>query len=151
MWIRKKYFKTASSIGPFLEEKAKEKPRKAELAKLSAIPIVRHRMIKGEANPYDNSWKEYFEQRQAKEWESNPKNKGYVKEIWRQQKGKCPVCQQPIELDRQRDKHHIKPRKEGGKDRVKNMIMLHPTCHRQLHSNTKVVHSVKTMMECKVA
>jgi RNA-directed DNA polymerase len=156
-WIKKKYYGigtgNVSTFGPFREEKqeAKEKLKKTELVKLAKIPIIRQRMIKDEANPYSPSWKKYFEERLSKEWKEHPTYNGYIKGIWRQQKGKCPVCQQLIVIKQEWDAHHIKPKKEGGGGCLENMALVHPTCHRQLHSNAKVALSIKTMMGGKVA
>ena len=34
--------------------------------KASSIPIVRHKLIKGDANPYDDEWSYYFASRGKK-------------------------------------------------------------------------------------
>jgi RNA-directed DNA polymerase len=148
-WIKRKYFEKGSKFGPFTEgDKSGDKLRKAELEKLESIPIIRHGKIKGAANPYCPSWKTYFEERQEGAWEKHPKYQEFILKIWRKQGGRCPICQQLIETTQQWDKHHIKPKKEGGEEKMENLMLLHPTCHRQLHSNAKMAHSIKTKVGC---
>ncbi|EAS1844058.1 HNH endonuclease, partial [Salmonella enterica] len=31
--------------------------------------------------------------------------------------------------------HHILKKSLGGSDNLENLVLLHPNCHRQLHSN----------------
>ncbi|MBK8754255.1 MAG: HNH endonuclease [Candidatus Competibacteraceae bacterium] len=39
--------------------------------------------------------------------------------------------------------HHILPKSEGGGDNISNLVLLHPNCHRQIHSQKlKVVKPV---------
>jgi RNA-directed DNA polymerase len=52
--------------------------------------------VRGEANPYDPDWEQYFERRL--EIQMVQKLKGYRKliDLWYEQNGKCPVCNQKI-------------------------------------------------------
>lgn len=50
------------------------------------------------------------------------------------QVGKCQYCQQQIDENSKWNIHHIKPIKKGGSDSIDNLCLLHPYCHRQLHS-----------------
>lgn len=50
------------------------------------------------------------------------------------QKGKCEHCQTPIRLETGWHIHHIQPKHLGGTDRLDNLVLLHPNCHRQVHS-----------------
>jgi RNA-directed DNA polymerase len=43
--------------------------------------------------------------------------------------------------------HHIQPKKNGGKDIISNLVMVHPNCHRQIHSQRLTV--VKPVSEKK--
>ncbi|MEK9645992.1 MAG: HNH endonuclease [Alphaproteobacteria bacterium] len=40
----------------------------------------------------------------------------------------CPICLRP--LGSRREKHHLVPRSEGGRETVE----VHPICHRKIHS-----------------
>lgn len=42
--------------------------------------------------------------------------------------GRCPICLRP--LGTRREKHHLVPRSEGGRETVE----IHPICHRKIHS-----------------
>jgi len=52
--------------------------------------------IKGEANPYDPAWEEYFEKRLGVKMVHNLKGKRQLLALWKEQKGLCPICQQKI-------------------------------------------------------
>ena len=62
--------------------------------------------------------------------------KGYKKllRLWLEQNGLCPVCQQKITKITGWHSHHIIWRVNGGKDDNSNRVLLHPNCHRQVHS-----------------
>jgi len=53
--------------------------------------------------------------------------------LWVKQEGKCPCCGKPITWRMGWSKHHIVPKSQGGTDSLKNLQLLHPACHRQLH------------------
>ena len=50
------------------------------------------------------------------------------------QAGICPLCHQKITLLTGWHNHHIVWRVHGGDDSSENRVLLHPECHRQLHS-----------------
>ena len=54
--------------------------------------------------------------------------------IWRSQDSICPICRQNIKVDSKWELHHIKEKSKGGDNKPTNLIMLHPNCHRQVHS-----------------
>jgi RNA-directed DNA polymerase len=54
--------------------------------------------------------------------------------LWTNQKGKCAPCGEPITKETGWNRHHIEPRCKDGKDILANLALLHPNCHRQLHS-----------------
>ena len=47
----------------------------------------------------------------------------------------CPRCKQPITQETGWNIHHVVKKVLGGKDELSNLMLLHPNCHRQLHSN----------------
>ena len=58
--------------------------------------------------------------------------------LWRKQKGSCPFCKQymdPLQSDIL-DIHHVMPKKDGGSDKISNLILLHEHCHYAIHANT---------------
>ena len=112
---------------------------KKELARASSTPIVRHVKIKGEANPFDPAWEEYFERRQGLKMERSLAGRRKLLFLWRSQKGICPVCNQKISKDTGWENHHITWRCKGGQDGNQNRLLLHINCHRQLHSQKVTV------------
>ncbi|WP_259399592.1 HNH endonuclease [Pseudoalteromonas sp. SR41-4] len=45
------------------------------------------------------------------------------------------MCHQKITKETGWNIHHIVERVKGGTDEMSNLVLLHPNCHRQLHSN----------------
>jgi RNA-directed DNA polymerase len=56
--------------------------------------------------------------------------------LWQQQDGLCPVCHQNITRLTGWHNHHIVWRTYGGSDTADNRVLLHPNCHRQVHSQS---------------
>jgi RNA-directed DNA polymerase len=136
-WIKKKYF---HSIGHrnwvFCGQiKAKDgKTRQVQLFDVPSVPIKRHIKIKGDANPYDPAWEIYFEKRLDLKMEQNLKGRRQLLYLWQEQDGICPVCNQKITKLTGWHNHHIVWRVNGGSDKAQNRVLLHPNCHRQVHS-----------------
>ena len=104
------------------------------------MPIRRHVKIRGEANPYDPAWELYFEERLAAQMASTLTGRGTARYLWVEQDGKCLVCGQPLTLEAGWHMHHLLWRAHGGDDHVDNLVLLHPNCHRQVHSEGLVVN-----------
>jgi RNA-directed DNA polymerase len=62
--------------------------------------------------------------------------------IWFAQNGKCPHCFETITKATGWNIHHIQYKVNGGSNNTSNLVLLHPNCHRQLHSQDSSV--VKT-------
>jgi len=100
---------------------------------LTGIPIRRHIKIRSCSNPYDPKDERYFESRLDKKWEyeqGSPK----LKKLYDQQKGTCPLCRAKITTETGWNTHHIQERHLGGGEQLRNLLLLHPECHRQLHA-----------------
>jgi 5-methylcytosine-specific restriction endonuclease McrA len=111
------------------------------LVEISDIPIRRHVKIRSKANPYDPKWEGYFEAREQRA--TAREFRGSLRKLWRRQKGSCLVCRQQINSDTRWNVHYVVRRVFGGSDRADNLALLHPDCHRQVHSRrTTVVHRV---------
>ncbi len=98
------------------------------------LTIERHVKIQGEANPYDPEWESYFEKRLDAKMVATLKGKQGLIHLWKQQGGCCPVCHQKITKETGWHNHHIQWRSKGGADTQENRVLLHPTCHKQVHS-----------------
>ena len=101
--------------------------------------IKRHTKMKAEANPYDLAFEEYFEQRLERVWRESMKGQRKVLMLWLRQQQCCAMCRQRITKTTGWNIHHIVERVKGGGDELSNLVLLHPNCHRQLHS-MKIVH-----------
>ena len=137
-WIKKKYF---HSIGHrnwvFCGEIKSQagKTRKVQLFNIPDVPIKRHFKIKAAANPYDPAWELYFEKRLGLKMANDLQGRRRLLYLWQQQNGICPVCNQKITTLTGWHNHHIIWRVNGGSDKAENRVLLHPNCHRQVHSH----------------
>lgn len=136
-WIKDKYFYQIGSRNWVFgaEIIGKEgKPIKRQLLNAASIPIKRHTKIKGEANPYDPEWEEYFEERIGFKMLDKLKERKKLLHLWFGQKGICLICSERITKNTGWNIHHIQRRTDGGKETINNLILLHPNCHSQVHS-----------------
>jgi RNA-directed DNA polymerase len=76
----------------------------------------------------------YFEKRLQRKMAVTLKGKQKLVYLWQAQNGVCPVCGEILTDEIEWDQHHIEQRVHGGPDTVDNLVLLHPTCHRQVHS-----------------
>ena len=109
------------------------------LVRAGSTTICRHVKIRGNANPYDPSWELYFEERLAMQMANTLQGRGTARYLWLGQNGQCPVCGQPLTLELGWHVHHLRWRTHGGTDTMDNLVLLHPNCHRQVHSEGSVM------------
>jgi len=103
------------------------------LQNLAAVSIRRHVKVKPEANPFDPKWESYFEQRDQRLMGNVLA--GRLMTLWRRQSGRCAICRQRLDVESGWHVHHVAWKVHGGSDRLDNLVLLHPTCHRQIHSH----------------
>jgi RNA-directed DNA polymerase len=131
-WIVKKYFTTVEgNKWVFFGE---VNGQVYYLADTASVPIKRHAKIKAQANPYDPAWEPYYENRLDAHMVDTFKGKHWLSRLWKEQNGCCPICQQKITKITGWHSHHIEWRSKGGPDTAENRVLLHPTCHQQVHS-----------------
>ncbi|QTA82065.1 Group II intron reverse transcriptase/maturase [Desulfonema limicola] len=128
-WIKSKYFQQEKNRNWVF----KEKRNRHSLFKMDSIPIRRHIKVKGEANPYDPKWHEYFTKSAIKLRKQSIKTRQDI--LWIEQKGICPACQTELDKGEEWHTHHLKPKSKGGKDNLENLILMHSVCRRQIHAN----------------
>jgi RNA-directed DNA polymerase len=132
-WVRKKYFKTVGDRHwVFFGEHDGQEWR---LIQASDMPIRRHTKVKCTANPFDPEWELYFEERLSRHMAETLEGTRQVDCLWREQNGICPVCHQKITETTGWHNHHLLWRSLGGPDTLDNRVLLHPNCHRQVHSH----------------
>jgi RNA-directed DNA polymerase len=85
-------------------------------------------------NVFDLHNKELIQKKRATVKQNLTGNKGI---LWRMQKGTCPVCKQHMDpnLPGFIHVHHVVERKNGGSDKLRNLVLLHEHCHYTIHTN----------------
>lgn len=136
-WINSKYFQYTGD-GKVFAAKVRKNGRQQmiPIENPAKIKIKRHVAIRAETNPFDPSWAAYLEKREKEKMKEQlqKRKKMLERKVWERQEGKCNVCNQSFISSEVWHLHHIQPRSEGGKDTLSNLMMLHPDCHRQIHS-----------------
>jgi len=136
-WIIAKYFQAKGHRRWVFCGEIKDKngqARQVQLFDIPRMPIRWHIKIKGAANPYDPAWELYFEKRLARKMAEDLKGRRQLLYLWQEQDGICPICHQKITKLTGWHNHHIVWRVNGGSDKAKNRVLLHPNCHSQVHS-----------------
>ncbi len=136
-WIRRRYFSTSGKRQWLFfgwRQTHKGEKQKVHLVLAAKVAIKRHVKVRETANPYDPAWEMYFEQRLERKMNDDLQHRQRLFSLWREQKGICPVCQQKITKETGWHNHHIIWRVHGGSDELVNRVLLHPNCHRQVHS-----------------
>jgi RNA-directed DNA polymerase len=138
-WIKARYFKSIHgdnwAFACYTKHPHKEGLDELQnLSKASHTAIKRHIKIKQAANPYDLAWESYFESHLAKKMLASFRGKRLLTSLWKRQNGLCPSCCQSISNETGWNLHHLLAKAKGGTDQSINLVMLHPNCHRQIHS-----------------
>ncbi|MBF6571610.1 MAG: group II intron reverse transcriptase/maturase [Candidatus Binataceae bacterium] len=132
-WLMKRYFIAEPGRKWWFAARLNEKKREwLELYRLSSTSIIRHVKVKAEANPFDPEWELYFERREERRMKIALSGRPWT--LRRRQQGRCPVCRELITVETDGHTHHVVWRVNGGSDRLDNLVLLHPNCHRQVHS-----------------
>lgn len=132
-WVAKKYWHEVNNrrwtFAAFRENGNPEygEQRFAKLEYATDTKIIRFHKIVAEANPFDETWLEYFEEREGEKMLNSMNGRDRLLKIWRAQKRLCPVCGEPITAETS-FKVHTPTEKNGKK------LMVHPKCHKRLHN-----------------
>jgi RNA-directed DNA polymerase len=135
-WIKARYFHTIDDRNWVFSGKARGpqgKHQAVHLFKAHSLPIKRHTKINSEANPYDPQWELYLEKRLGLKMAASFRGRKTLLHLWRRQDGRCPYCGEAITPLTGWHSHHKVWRSHGGSDAAANRVLLHPTCHRQVH------------------
>ncbi len=136
-WIKDKYFHVHGRRHWVFTGVVRDATGQRCVVRLGAaaqVRIQRHLKIRAEANPYDPAWEPYFERRLDVKMEGILTGRRTLLRLWQEQQGLCPLCQQKITTLTGWHSHHIVWRSKGGNDSTDNRVLLHPTCHQQVHS-----------------
>ncbi len=135
-WIKGRYW---STIGPrdwrFADWEVNRLGEKKRwtLMLASEVPIRRHVKVRADYNPFDPEHDAYGESRRLKAMSQVLKNRKLLKTLFDRQVGLCASCQAAITQETGWHVHHVVPRNCGGSDSPDNLVLLHPTCHNQVH------------------
>ena len=109
-----------------------------QISKLSTIPIKRFIKINNDHRVYDVNSIEYWEKREYLNAKDSILGSGVLSALFGKQKGKCAYCKQPFTKDEinnvELHRHHMKPRSEGGDEKLNNLRLVHTLCHQNLHA-----------------
>jgi len=101
------------------------------LLKFAWFDIRRHALIPGTYSPDDPSLRKYWQERIKTEVKNLPPSE---QRIAKNQNYACEVCGESLFNGEELHTHHVKPRKDGGKDAYHNLKLVHLYCHQQIHS-----------------
>ena len=133
-WIAKKYFHTIGNrtwtfsvaTGDRMENGEKYYLR---LKYATDTDIKRFTKIQAEANPFDENWQIYFEEREELKIRNELKGRTVINRLYKTQNGICPVCGEKITLDTDFRVH------QTTQNNITLKTLVHPWCHRKLHIN----------------
>ncbi|MFA6271014.1 MAG: group II intron reverse transcriptase/maturase [Candidatus Paceibacterota bacterium] len=130
-WIKQRYFTRLSGRDWRFADKDKLLPVLREFRKRP------HTKVKGEANPYDPEFDEYFSKRLGRKMDATLEGRRKLRWLWWWQEGLCPTCAQRITRDTGWHLHHIIKKSQRGSDKLTNLVLLHLNCHMQHHATEK--------------
>lgn len=131
-WIARKYWHDIDSRQwtfsvPYENQGTEGKPLYCKLEYATDTKITRFKKIVAEANPFDEYWSDYFEEREGEKLLNSTKGREKLLTIWRRQGRRCPVCGDLITSET-----GFKVHTPAGKNSRK--IMVHKECHEEIHS-----------------
>jgi RNA-directed DNA polymerase len=135
-WVKDHYFARFGSRRWVFHDFANTEDGRKIVVKLCAAidtKIVVHKKVEGEMSPFLPEWEPKLEARATLKMINKLKERKRLLRLWLSQDGQCPVCERPITMDAAFDAHHIHPKQLGGTDKLSNLVLLHPNCHRQVH------------------
>lgn len=129
-WRIKRYFKSdVTGVSRDRWILTDPKNDKNQLMKMQWIPIERHQLIKYKNSPDDPSLKEYFSQRDEKEF--NRFNILSRRKLAKKSNYKCRICKQSLVSEELLKVNQIIPATIGGKEIYDNFELLHKSCYVQ--------------------
>lgn len=131
-WIAQKYWHHIGSRQwtfsvPYENQSTEGEPLYCKLEYATDTKIIRFKKIVAEANPFDEYWTDYFEEREGEKLLNSTKGREKLLTIWRRQHRRCPVCGELITSET-----GFKVHTPAGKNSQK--IMVHKECHEEIHS-----------------
>src|SRR5262249_34085272 len=128
-WIDRRYWRPGpQGTKVFSGEVLDEAGRKVavHLFRAGKLGKRRHVLIRGEANPYDPAWEEYFEQRLTQQMLQTLAGRKRLRYLWQRQKGLCRVCGEHLTAERGWHIHHRRWRGDGGARQGRTQVTRSP-------------------------
>jgi RNA-directed DNA polymerase len=147
-WVKARYFHAIEGHNWVFVGKVRGPKgclRAVRLFTAHSLHITRHIKIHNHVNPYDPQWELYLEKRLGRQMTDAFRGRKTLLSLWKRQRGRCPHCHEAITTTTGWHSHHKVWRSHGGSDTVDNRVLLHPTCHRQIHfslGSTRAPHPV---------
>jgi len=136
-WVRKKYFRPINGTKWTFATTTRDRRGKEKvisICQLAKIPIERHVKVKGTASPDDPTKVQYWEQRRTRYGKSYWDKTSKYYRVAQNQEWRCPVCCEHLFNGEALHTHHKIRVKEGGTDKVENLVHLHKTCHNHIYN-----------------
>jgi RNA-directed DNA polymerase len=139
-WVFNRYWKHLNGSWTFTETTKENTEYTLQKYDLRQKKI--HTRINQTTNVFDLKNKVKIRQVQLAKTNDLPHKKELV---WKKQKGVCPGCKQHMDPAESHilDLHHVLPRKEGGSDKLTNLLLMHEHCHYESHTNKTAHLSIK--------
>src|ERR1044072_6185518 len=118
-WIKEKYFDSIEGRHWVFSGQVGNQEgnlRRLHLESAAKTAIQRHVKIKGETNPYDAKWESYLEHRLGVKMAATLRGRRALFNLWREQQGRCLICQEKITRLTGWHNHHLVWRGDGGTD-----------------------------------
>ncbi|MDX5388362.1 MAG: HNH endonuclease, partial [Marinobacter sp.] len=142
-WISKKYFHHIGGrkrvfAHPYINRRGERAYR--ELYHLPGTPIMRHKRLPVDYQPYDVEHELKWETLRVQRQRHKLRFRKQIMSLYIRQQGLCALCGHSVTEATGWHDHHIIRRVDGGPDTLQNRVLLHPNCHAQVHSQggTKV-------------
>lgn len=140
-WVKKTYFNNRDTrrwvFGCYTKDR-RGNNKFLELFNVPSTPIIRHVKVTGTASPDDGSLKEYWEKRHKSMGKQQWSKSSKYELVAKNQNYKCPICGEYLCNGEKIETHHILPVAQGGLDDISNIKHLHSSCHKQVHSKSKL-------------
>ena len=130
-WIARKYWHHVGTRQwtfsvPFERQSSTGDKLLAKLEYATDTKIIRFKKVVSKANPYEEYWMDYFEEREGEKMLNSTKGREKLLIIWRRQGRRCPVCGDLITSETGFAVHTASG--TGGRK-----TMIHKECHDKLH------------------
>jgi RNA-directed DNA polymerase len=136
---RLRYFGRFNSAYPKQQWVLGDKKSGYFMLKFSWTPIERHQLVTYNYSPDNPELKKYWDERITRISKITAQNRltKFKCTVMIRQHYCCPVCTRDLVLGdniEDTDLHHIIPVKDGGGDGKENLVYLHKSCHKIVHS-----------------